>query len=470
LKVNPVRRALVALAALAALAVLALGVLSLPWRAARPPAPPAIGPIVVGAGPLQAGAAVRTLDLGPAPLIGGFPKFRWAAEGVEAPLTARALVLAVPGMKVALASVEVLVIPGALDAAVRARVADLKLDGLVLAATHTHAGPGGYWDSLPGEVGATGPYDPATFERLVGDLAAAIRAADRARVPAALAVARGRAEALVLNRNGAAVDGRLLSVRLTRADGAPLAELVGFTAHPTLLGVRNRTLSGDWVANVLNASSGAGYQGGGAATGAGHGPRLFFQGPIGDQSVRIPDDAVRPGESLPAAYGRLVNAALERLIPGTGGGTSMPGTAGGTAGTGQAEVALGQATATVTLPPLSAGALPAFLRPAARTLLGGSLPSIARITVLRLGPLTLVATPAEPVEAVGRSWREAAGHDAELISLSGDYVGYVDTAARFAAGAGEARRSYYGPELAARLEDGIRAAAAALDAAQAAQR
>jgi hypothetical protein len=95
--------------------------------------------------------------------------------------------------------------------------------------------------------------------------------------------------------------------------------------------------------------------------------------------------------------------------------------------------------------------------------MGGALPGQARVTAVRLGPLLLLATPAEPVEAVGRAWREAASPNAELLSLAGGYVGYVDTAARFTAGEGEARRSYYGPGLAERLGTAVVAAARATD-------
>jgi hypothetical protein len=125
---------------------------------------------------------------------------------------------------------------------------------------------------------------------------------------------------------------------------------------------------------------------------------------------------------------------------------------------------LAVASAEVTLPPLQPGAVPAWLRPAARTLLGGALPGTARVTALRLGPLMLVATPAEPVEAVGHAWCLAAGPNAALLSMVGGYLGYVDTAARFTAGEGETRRSYYGPWLAARLQEAVVAAARATEA------
>ena len=92
----------------------------------------------------------------------------------------------------ALVSVELVLVPRALAEAVRARVADLRLDAVVVAATHTHAGPGGYWDALAGQLGATGPYDAAAFERLVESMAGAIRLAAAARGPATVSVARGR--------------------------------------------------------------------------------------------------------------------------------------------------------------------------------------------------------------------------------------------------------------------------------------
>ena len=420
--------------ALAAAAVLAL--LSLPWRADRPFTPPVTSSVAAGNGPLLAGLAIRPLDLGPAPVIGGFPRTHWAAEGVRDPVGARALLLEEPGARVALVSVEILLIPEALDAAVRARVADLKLDALLLGATHTHSGPGGYWDNLGGSLGATGPYDPATFTRLADDVAATLRAAHAALGPATVSVTRARLEGLARNRTGADADERLLVVRLARPQGEPVAELVSFSAHATFLGGENRQISGDWPGRLLAAGA--------------RGPRLFFQGALGDQSVRLPPTAVAPNEAQHAAYARLlgdsIDAMSDRAID------SAP--------------RLATATATVTLPPLDVGAVPRLLRPATRTLLSGMLPASARVTAVRLGPLLLLATPSEPVEEVGRAWRSAAGPDAELLSLVGGWIGYVDSAARFRSDTGEADRSYYGGDLAARLEAALLAAARAADAGQ----
>jgi hypothetical protein len=434
LKWNPARRALRALAAVAAAALLLLVLLSLPWRQERPLTPPKLSPVAAGNGPLLAGLGVRPLELGPAPTVGGFPRWRWHADGVRDPVGVRALWLEDAGARVALAAVEVLLIPEPLDAAVRDRLTDLRLDELLLTATHTHAGPGGAWDSLAGAIGATGPYDRAAFLRLADDVAGAIRQAHAARGPATVSVTRARLEGLARNRTGAHTDGRLLVARLARPGGEPVVELVSFSAHPTFLGGANRLLSGDWPGRLLAAGA--------------RGPRLFFQGALGDQSARLPPTAVAPGEADHAAYARLLGDTIDALGDGTVDRAPR----------------LAVTSAVVTLPPLGPGAVPAWLRPAARTLLGGALPGSARVTALRVGPLLLLATPAEPVEAVGQAWREAAGPDAEVVSLVGGYLGYVETVARFTAGLGEAHRSYYGPELATRLQAGLVAAARAVDA------
>jgi len=412
-------------------------VASLPWRGAPPPGPPRIETAAHGAGALSAGTAAVPIALPPGVPIGGFARLSYRSEPPAEPLLARAVVLSEPGCAVALVSLEILLVPEALDRLVRERVADLGLDGVVVAATHTHAGPGGFWDSLAGERLATGPFDPAAREALVGAAAQAIRRAAHARIPAELSISLGRAEALAANRNGGAVDARLVLARLRRLDGHPLADVVVFPAHPTLLGKRNRRLSGDWPGALMYDER--------AAEGArAMGVRLFFQGALGDQSARQP-----PGGSSPGSYARAVEAAIAAVR---------------SAADGESAPRLGYAAATVPLPAVDPGAVPALLRPAARNALGGGLPSSARVQAIRLGPAMLLAVPGEPVADVGAEWRAAAGGGAEVLSLAGGYVGYVETPGRVRAGSGETRRTYYGPGLADRLGAALVAAARAADA------
>jgi neutral ceramidase len=416
--------------AFAAVAVAAsTAVLSLPWRRLPPPGPAVVVGNAAGRGPLRAGAGTAPFDLPAGLPIGGFARARWASEGVRDPVGARALYLEVPGCRVAIASAELLLVSEPLRLEVARRVADLRLDALLVGATHTHAGPGGYVDELLAERAALGPFDPALFDRIAGTIAEAVRRAAAAAAPARLAVARGRAEPLVRARSGGAPDGRLLALRLATRAGYPIAELVVFAAHPTTLGQENRRISGDWPGRLAAASP--------------HGTLLLLQGAVGDQSARVPDGT---GDARPERYA----AALERSLD------ALPVLPAGE------EPRLAVATAEVTLPALSPAAVPALLRPAAATLAWSHLPRSARVAALALGPVRIIAFPAEPTAEVAERWRAGLPPDTAILSLVGGYVGYVETPERTARGEGEAVRTYYGPALAERLGSAARAADRAL--------
>jgi hypothetical protein len=420
--------------AIVLVAGLALGVGSLRWWPSRREGPPRLEAVTHGAGPLLAGSASVALAP-PAPLlIAGFPRLQWQADGLRDAVAVRAVAVQEPGCTVVLVSMEILLVPGALERAVTRRVRDLPLDHLVVAATHTHAGPGGFWHDALGERLATGPYQEAAFDHLVDAAEKAIRQAVAALEPAYLATSVGRAPELVRNRGGREdVDARMVMVRLAGLSGRRIADLVVFPSHATLLGLDNRLVSGDWPGALMRARA----------------PVIFFQGALGDQTPRIPPRH----SSAPDAYARRVADALDRLE------ASRP----------EPWPELAVATARVVLPPADLGASPPFLKRVTRNVLYDWLPDRARLAAIRLGPLTLVAVPGEPVAEVGRRWREAAGEGVELLALAGDYLGYVETSERMAEQAGETVRTYYGPELAERLAGAVKLVAEAVRPERAAE-
>jgi neutral ceramidase len=424
------KKLLTALGALTLLLGAAYGILSLRWHPTRGSGPPRLEAVARGAGPLLAGASVVPLDP-PAPVpVAGYARLHWMEEGRRDPVSVRAIVLQEPGCTVALVSLEILLVPGDLQRAIERRLRDLHLDQLVVAATHTHAGPGGFWNEPLGERVATGPYSEAVFDDLVRRSAQAVREAHDALEPAYLSVGRGLAPSLVWNRGGGAVDGRLVSARLTGLSGREVGEIVLYPSHGTLLGLDNRRVSGDWPGALMRARKE---------------PLLFFQGAVGDQSP-----SRRPGS--PEAYARALAERLDDLH------RDRP----------DPWPDLAVATVSEILPPADFGASPPFLRRVARNLLHDLLPDRARVVAIRLGPLTLLAVPAEPVAEVGRRWRAAAGEGAEILSLAGDYLGYVETSERMAEMAGETVHTYYGPELADRLAGAVKVAAEAVRPRQAA--
>lgn len=427
MKFLPTRGATRALAAALALPILVIAMASLPWTPGREPTPPRVIESASGAGPLRAGAAEVRFALPPGTPIGGFARLRYASEGTHGPVGARALVLDEPGCRVALASLEVLLVPETLAAELRARVADLGLSGLVVAATHTHAGPGGYVEPFVFERVATGSYDPNVREAIVSAAAEAIRGAARELAPARLSAVRSAADDLARSRSGGLEDAPLTVLRLARPDGRPIAELTVFAAHATLLGKRNRVISGDWPGRFLQ--------------GGDHGLRLFFQGAIGDQSTEGPSSGSTRG------FANVLSSRVDALAFGAPDPAPR----------------LAFAAAEVGLPANEIGGAPALLRPAARNLAARSFPASARVEAIRVGPLLLAAVPGEPTSAVAAAWRTSLPPGAVVVSLANGYVGYVEEAPRMAKDGGETHLTYYGPALAGTLGAALGAAAAAAE-------
>ncbi len=404
-----------------------------PVRGSREPGPPRVLSAAGGSGPLSAGGAAVPLAAPAGAPIGGYPRLSYASEGVEDAPMARAIVLSEPGFSVALASVDVLLVPAALREKVEARLSDLRLDAILVAATHTHSGPGGFWNDLLGARFGTGPYEPALEEALAGRIADAVRAAADARAPARVSVAGSLRPDLVRNRDGGARGGQLLVIRVERPGGEVVGQVVVFPAHATIREKRNRLLSGDWPGELARNLPGV---------------TVFLQGAEGDQTWALP--APQPGPPH-LAYGRLVAEEVRRLPYPPGEGAP----------------ALAAAAAEVSLPAPSFGAVPAFLDRLLANLLWNWMPERTRVVALRIGPATLLAVPAEPGEAVGTAWRSAFGPGAEVVSLVGDYVGYVETPEGVRARTGEAKRTYLGPELSRVLQAGLAAAKGALPPAPA---
>ena len=426
LKLLPARTVALALALVLGICAVALGIASLPWSPARSATAPRVTATVRGSGGLRAGAAEVRFDLPRGVPIAGFPRFWWGSEGNHGPVGARALVLEEPGCRVALVSAELLLVPESLHDEVASRVADLRLSGLLVAATHTHAGPGGYWESSLGSHVATGPYDPAVREAVVAAIVQAIREAAESLAPARLATACSSADDLARSRSGGLEDAPLTVLRVEAADEKPLAEVTIFAAHATLLGARNRVISGDWPGRFLAAGA--------------HGLRLFFQGAIGDQSTEGPSSGSVRG---------FANVLSSRVA-------GIP--------FGKADPAppLAWAQAEVGLPDSEIAGAPLLLRRAARNLALRGFPASARVEALQLGPVLLAAVPAEPVAAVASGWRASLPPKTVVVSLANGYVGYVEAPERVAAGEGEADRTYYGATLAPTLGAAVKAAAGAL--------
>jgi hypothetical protein len=279
---------------------------------------------------LQAG--VGRVDVTPAADI---PNGMWMAqrhvraEGIHQELWLTALALADGDERVLLLDLDWCLLSDAQDRRLRAAVAaatGVPAERVLPCSTHNHAGPVTQ-DTYQGE----GADEVAAYVRSIDAKAVeACRAALDRLEPARVAAGRGESD-IGVNRDLRLPEGRAVAgpnpdgpadrsvgvVRIEREGGAPLAILVNYACHPTVLGPDNKLVSPDYpgtTKRVVEAQLGA--------------PCLFLQGAHGDMGPVegfVGDAAVaerlgtRLGlEAAKVALGldaRPVRRRLERVIP-----------------------------------------------------------------------------------------------------------------------------------------------------------
>lgn len=220
------------------------------------------------------------------------------AEGVDLPLWCTALAASDGNEDVIIAEWDLLYPPdGEWLAEIRQRITALTgVPGshIRVSASHTHSGPNLTKPWFEGGAEMIEPYRASLVDRLAGTCLAAYRAKRPARVAGGHGIAKVNA-----NRRRPRENDRLLMapnpdgfadhsvgvIRIDTEDGQPLAILVNFAAHPTILSWHNRLISPDYPGTVRRTVE--------SLTGA---TCLFFQGAAGNQDT-IRDFGNRPEDA-----------------------------------------------------------------------------------------------------------------------------------------------------------------------------
>jgi hypothetical protein len=253
---------------------------------------------IVRAEPLQAGAA--RIDITP-PV--GFAMWGYAVRhaepstGVRDPLHARAVVLTIGPKSLAIVSLDLGRPPTRQSMqAIRKQLHEkLRLDSVFVVASHTHHGPVLELDNWPKEK----PYVRTLEEKIVG----VVTEAHKNRQPARLGIV---SKEVAYNRNRHSQlpnpprDREMIIVRFDDARGKPIAHLVNFAAHPTMLPARLREFSADYPGVLCKH----------VETELG-GTCLFLQGAAGDLSPNPPGEATP--EKFGATLGTFVVAQSRKL-------------------------------------------------------------------------------------------------------------------------------------------------------------
>jgi len=308
------------------LLALALGVLG--WLVLRSPDPLLAGdralaraqdvvatapPVALATGPLRAGWARRCITPDHPVGLFGYGERRGAlSTGVADDLFARALLLDNGAARVLVFTADLLLIPDALADGVRREVCSfcaVPPEAVLFSATHTHGAPNP-WDSWSASKLAGGRYDAAYGQALHRALIEAAQEALANLAPAGVASGVTGADRFAMNRvrKENPVDADIRFLRFTRGDGG-CCFLVNVPAHGTVLGGKNRLVTGDWqgwVARHLEQVFGAFAMVQAGAVGS---VRPVAPEPTEVDLLDVLDEARRHDPRVPAAVARTVPAA-----------------------------------------------------------------------------------------------------------------------------------------------------------------
>lgn len=374
-----------------------------------------------------AGAArVDMTPEGAPPLAGYGDRLGRPSQGVHDRVYARAVALRAGDRTAVVVSLDLLAVTDDMVAAILARVrreVPLAEDGLIVAATHTHSSFGAVarrvWESF-----AAGEYDDARFRHLADHAAEAALRALRHLEPAEMAWGEAAAPDRIKNRMvaGGFADPAIPFLAIRRLDREPVAVLVNFSAHATVLKSDNFLVSGDYPGAMARALE----RDGGVA--------VFTAGAVADQTG-VPPHAPNRFAAMEAMGDELAAAVHQALA-------RLPRAAWSN------RAALGAWRVTFELPPSQIKTSPDRRLP--RTVGDLLFDRRSSLSIVAIGEGVLIGVPCDLSARIGAAWKaEAArlGRRAVIVGFTNDYVGYIIPSDLYDTDHYEARMSFNGPYM-----------------------
>ncbi len=410
--------------------------------------------------------------------LAGFAARPEVSTGTHDDLYARALVLETSSSAVAFVSVDLLALPAEFIAQVRQSIQQstgLKPDSIMIASTHTHAGP----VTIKTFFNPDGSVDSNYMNMLAKGIEDAVAGAWRERVPAKAGVGIGHVEGVGVNRRSAdqkPVDDQIGIIRVTDLDENTQAVLINYSCHPTVLGPDNLLVTGDFPAFAVEALESAFGPGGFA---------MFVNGTQGNISMGHSSELsaigiITPGRTFTRAaeLGQLLAGATLKVL------ASIDVDDDPLLAVSTNEITLplkNYPNASETLETLRAaehklsslmssnGDNNEQLRQAKSEHLYASINHFyARETEgfsdrllpielqgIRINDAVFVAVPAEVFVEIGMQLKRTAAHKLFVVGIANGYIGYLPTSEAYEAGGYEVVSSKCRPEAAAQLIDQV---------------
>ncbi len=371
--------------------------------------------------------------------LGGYgARMSKPAEGIHDDIKAKALVLDDGKKKMAVVTMDIVGFPPNVRPLVAQRLAGTgwTLDNILLLPSHSHSSLEMSAINNKNVFGmpAIGIFQPKLLAFVVKELAKLIKETDQGLVPLKVGTGQVILEGLNRNRRGdETIDKELTVTRIDKMDGKPLAVLVNWTAHPTIMDEHDMWVSGgwpgylqreleDWIGEDVVA--------------------MYYNGAEGDQSV-----VTSMGNShyeRAEYYGRRIakeTLDLYRKIEVS------------------KEVSFNFNSQKIALPPRVPH--PSFMETGGeeyqlseekvQVLLNQLFPATTYITAFSLGELMIVGAPGEMIAELGVSIKASLkdqGFKYPVIGgLANEWISYILTESEYKQGGYETSVSFYGPTL-----------------------
>ncbi len=180
--------------------------------------------------------------------LAGFAARHGVSEGIHDDLFARALVLANGESVVALVSVDLLALSSEFIKRVRdgiQRRTGIKPESVMIASTHTHAGPVTITTFFNPEESVDSVY----MDSLAEAVEQSVTNAWLTRFPARVGVGEAKVDGVGVNRRSPdqrPIDEQVGIIKVDDLNGQPRAVLINYSCHPTVLGPDNLLVTGDF--------------------------------------------------------------------------------------------------------------------------------------------------------------------------------------------------------------------------------
>jgi neutral ceramidase len=186
----------------------------------------------------------------------GYEAREHPSQGIHDPLYAQLLLIDSGSASIMLISLDLLGIQRPITQNIRSGIQEaigVSTDAIMVACSHTHSGPAGFLPDLPGlRTHADVDLQSIVERQLTG---AAIQAKGTLQ-PVTLSVSSGHVQGIGSNRNNpeeGPLDDELLILRIDGEYGEPIAVVMNYGCHPTVLGHENLLLSADFPGAARSA-------------------------------------------------------------------------------------------------------------------------------------------------------------------------------------------------------------------------